>query len=425
MNLFGTSGIRRLADRNLLDIAFKTGIALGQIHRDIVIARDTRTSGNAVKYALLSGLLSAGVTCHDAGLTPTPTLAINLKKTQIGIMITASHNPPEYNGIKIFNPDGSSFDSRQQIELEKIINQTQMTVSWDKMQSDCQLYPNAVENHIDHIMKDIPPLPPIKIVVDCGCGAASVITPNLLRRLGCEVIAINSHPSGFFPRNAEPTEANLGTLMSICRQLNAIGIAHDGDADRMMAVDEQGRFISGDKLMVILARHLKAKEIVTTIDASMVIEEMGFKTIRTPVGDTYVSEKLRRGGDFGGEPSGAWVFPTSSLCPDGIYTAAVTAVIAAGNSLSSLAGSIPQYPILRGSIANNGIDFTLIVRSLNGLGESAIDNSDGCKLIFSDGWLLCRPSGTEPRIRITAEANTEARVHDLYDRVVKTINKIK
>jgi phosphoglucosamine mutase len=424
MSLFGSSGIRRIADRNLMEIAFKVGFALGHTNKEIIIARDTRTSGNALKYALLSGLLSSGTVCHDAGIVPTPTLAVSLKGSQTGVMITASHNPPEYNGIKIFNADGSSFDSKQQAELETHINQSPVTASWDKRQDDCLLFSGAIENHINHIMKDISNISKVKIVVDCGCGAASVITPYLLRRLGCEVMAINSHPSGFFPRNIEPTESNLEDLMHICRDMNAIGIAHDGDADRLMVVDEQGRFISGDRLMVILANQIKANEIITTVDASMVIENLGFKTIRTKVGDTYVSEKLKQGGDIGGEPSGAWIFPVSSLCPDGIYAAAVVATIASENKLSSLAEKIPQYPILRGSILYNGVGVARVIRSLKEMKASRIDESDGCKLIFEDGWLLCRPSGTEPRIRVTAEAETETRVHELYNIAIEAINKI-
>lgn len=410
-----------MADRNLFEIAFETGLALGQRHKDIIIGRDTRTSGNALKFALLSGLLSAGAKCRDAGIVPTPTLAAAVKESQIGVMITASHNPPEYNGMKIFNPDGSSFDTRQQTELEKMFDDRLSTTSWDNIQTDCLPYAEAVENHIAHICKNIPSVPKIKIVVDCACGAASVITPVLLRRLGCEVLAINSHPSGFFPHIIEPIEENLGDLMSICRQMKAVGIAHDGDADRMMAVDEKGRFIPGDKLLIILAKQLKAREIVTTVDASMVTEESGFRTIRTRVGDSFVSEELRKSGDFGGEPSGAWIFPTNSLCPDGIYAAAILTEIAASGSLAAMVDNIPQYPIMRGSVPSNGVEFSQIIKSLYKIKSSRTDLSDGCKLIFEDGWLLCRPSGTEPKIRITAEAKNEVRVKELFDQAKKAI----
>jgi phosphoglucosamine mutase len=421
MGLFGTSGIRKLANQSLFKIAFETGLALGQSHKDIIIGRDTRTSGNALKYALLSGLLSAGARCFDAGIVPTPTLAMAVGKSYIGVMITASHNPPEYNGIKIFNPDGSSFDVEQQAELEKVIGNSPTSASWDKIQTDSLPYPEAIENHISHIMKYIPSSPKTKVVVDCSCGAASVITPILLRRLGFDVITLNSHPSGFFPHDIEPIESNLGDLINVCLHLKAIGIAHDGDADRMMAVDEKGRFISGDRLLVILATQLKAREIVTTVDASMVVEELGFRTSRTKVGDTYVSEALRRGGDFGGEPSGAWIFPESSLCPDGIYAAAALAALASKDKLSSIVDGIPEYPIIRGSEPSNNIELPQIIEALSSLKSSRIDLSDGCKIMFEDGWILCRPSGTEPKIRITAEAKNRERARELYDNAVKLI----
>jgi phosphoglucosamine mutase len=421
MALFGSSGIRRLADRNLLEIAFKTGVALGQTYHDVVIGRDTRTSGNAIKFSLLSGLLATGARCRDAGIVPTPTLAAAVEKSQIGAMITASHNPPEYNGIKLFNPDGSSFDIKQQTDLEAIIEANPAITSWEGIQNDCIPYTEAIENHLTKICKNLPSIPKVKVVVDCACGAASVITPILLRRMGCEVIALNSHPSGFFPHVIEPIEENLGDLMRICREMKAVGIAHDGDADRMMAVNEKGRFITGDKLMVILAKQINAREIITTVDASMVTEESGFRTRRTRVGDSFVSEELRKSGDFGGEPSGAWIFPKNSLCPDGIYAAAVLVEIASGGSLASIVDNIPQYPILRGSVPSKGAEFSQIVKSLSKIKSMQIDLSDGCKLIFADGWLLCRPSGTEPKIRITAEAKNESRVKELFNQAKATI----
>jgi phosphoglucosamine mutase len=423
MELFGSSGIRRIADRDLLHIGQEVGFALGKMQKDIIIGRDTRSSGNSLKFALLSGLLSSGVRCRDAGIVPTPTLAAALSEGQIGIMITASHNPPEYNGIKIFNADGSSFDKEQQDVLERLMHNP-VTVPWSEMQIDCPPYDQAIENHIGRIVKDIGTIDKLKIVVDCGCGAAAVITPYLLQRLGCEVIAINSHPSGFFPHDIEPIEKNLGDLRRICREMKTVGIAHDGDADRMMAVDEEGNFISGDKMLVILARQLNAKSIVTTVDTSMVVEELGYHTIRTKVGDTYVSEMLRKGGDLGGEPSGAWIFPRISLCPDGIYGAALMAKMASKTNVASVVKNIPEYPMLRGSVPGDTNEFPKVFMALENLSPEKIDKSDGYKLQFKDGWLLCRPSGTEPKIRITTEAKSEARAHELYEKVVKIISNI-
>ena len=423
MGLFGTSGIRRLFDRDLLELALRTGLAVGSVCKNVVVGGDTRTSTGAMKNAVAAGLLAASAKCEDAGVLPTPTLAGAARRFDAGVMITASHNSPEYNGIKLLNPDGSAFSPAQQKEIEKLILGESLKVApWSEI-GQSHGYPRAIEEHIERIARDFPKALDVKVALDCGGGTASVITPHLLRRLGCEVLEINCPPtSGIFPRPSEPTEANLGDLMKTVRESGVdVGIAHDGDADRMMAVDEKGRFISSDKLMVILARAIGAKDIVTTIDASMVIEEMGFKVRRTRVGDNYVSEELKKGGDFGGEPSGAWVFPDVSLCPDGIYAAAQIASIASRNKLSKLAGGIPAYPILRGSIASDGVAVSALASRLESLKPVSVDKSDGFKLDFKDGWLLVRPSGTEPKIRLTVEARTETRVRELYDSVVTLI----
>lgn len=421
MGLFGTSGIRRTADRTLLEIALRVGLAVGRTRKSVVVAGDTRTSTGVIKHAVVSGLLASGARCVDAGIVPTPTLALAASEFEAGIMITASHNPPEYNGLKLFNTDGSGFDSAQQSEIEKLVSGVLSTAPWNNMGSICLPYEKAIEKHLEHIMKNLPQVKKTRVVIDCACGAASVITPDLLRRMGCEVVALNCNPSGFFPHDVEPIERNLGDLIRMAQELGAIGIAHDGDADRMMAVDEKGCFIPGDKLLVLLAQEIGAKKIVTTVDASMVIEEIGFLVNRTKVGDTFVSTELKKGGDFGGEPSGAWVFPKNSLCPDGIYAAAVLTVIASRESLSSLVDRIPQYPVIRDSLTSNGVVIPELYKSLLSLGPLSVNNADGLKLSFDEGWLLVRPSGTEPKIRITVEAKNETRARELYDLAVKTV----
>lgn len=424
MRLFGTSGIRRVADKSLVELALKVGLAVGKVYGNVVIGGDTRTSSDALKHAFISGALAAGARCSDAGVLPTPTLALAARKFQAGAMITASHNPPEYNGIKLLNPDGSAFNTEQQEQIEEMIfNDTLSASPWSEI-GHSSIYDGAIEAHIEHILKDIPSLPKLKVVLDCDCGAASVITPLLLGRLGCEVIALNCFPTGFFPRAIEPTEANLEDLIRITREFDAdLGIAHDGDADRMMAVDDKGRFIPGDKLLVIFAQQSGAKQVVTTIDASMVIDEMGFNVTWTRVGDTYVSEELKKGGDFGGEPSGSWVFPENSLCPDGIYAAARLVAIASEKKLSQLVDNIPQYPISRGSVDREGLSMAALERRLLAMKPLSVNNTDGIKLNFKDGWLLIRASGTEPKIRVTAEARSETRAHQLYDSGIRAIKE--
>jgi phosphoglucosamine mutase len=191
----------------------------------------------------------------------------------------------------------------------------------------------------------------------------------------------------------------------------------------MMIIDDKGRFVSGDKLMSIFAQQLSVGKVITVVDASMVINEMGFDVIRTKVGDPYVSDELRKGGDFGGEPSGSWIFPKKSLCPDGIYAAALAAYIASQQKISLLVDNIPSYSLIRGSIKGENVISFELKRRLNELRPLSIDSIDGTKLNFEDGWVLIRPSGTEPKIRITAEAKTSERANLLYNQCMKIVQQ--
>ena len=422
MRLFGTSGIRDIFNRDLLYLALRAGLAVGRIYPEVIVGSDTRTSSDVLKHAVITGLLAAGARCEDAGVVPTPTLALVAGKFSAGVMITASHNPPQYNGLKFINPDGSSFGSGQQAPIEEmILNESPDITPWNNIR-ESGVYRGAVEQHVARIIEDFPAGFNLKVVLDCGCGAASVITPYLLRKLGCEVVEINCAPGGFSPRPIEPAESNLEDLIRATKESGAdLGIAHDGDADRMMAVDDRGRFIPGDKLLVILARAVRAKEVVTTLDTSMVVEKAGFNVRRTRIGDTWVSEELRNGGDFGGEPSGSWIFPGVSLCPDGIYAAARMVAIASRQKLSQLVTDTPGYPLLRDSVSSDGVAVSGLESSLMALEPLSVSKIDGIKISFKDGWLLVRASGTEPKIRLTAEAKSQVRVRQLRDSGLRAI----
>jgi phosphoglucosamine mutase len=420
MKFFGSSGIRAVFDKDLLNLAFRVGLAVGGQYKKVVIGRDTRTSSDAMKHAVIAGLLTAGARCCDAGVTPTPTLAYVTREFDAGVMITASHNPPEYNGLKLFNSNGSSFGTSQQAQIEEALSAESYEVAhWENIKN-CRVYKGAITRHIEVITSCFKKTLKVKVAVDAGGGAAYEISPWLLEKLGCEVVALNCHPSGIFPRGSEPSEANLSDLRRLVKDSGAaVGIAHDGDADRMMAVDERGRYIPGDKLLVLLARAVGASEVVTTLDASMAIEEMSFHVRRTRIGDTWVSEELKKGGDFGGETSGAWIFPS-------VYAAAIIASIASQYRLSELVDAIPVYPIRRGSVASDGVVMPRLMSELKFLQPASVSNTDGLKLGFTDGWLLVRPSGTEPKIRLTAEAKTENRAQQLYDEGLSAVrNSIK
>lgn len=399
-------------------------MAVGTRYKKIVVGRDTRTSGDTLRHAVTAGILASGSRCIDAGILPTPTLAYLTREYDAGIMITASHNPPQYNGLKLLNPDGSAFSGEQQDLVEEMVEgRYGEGVLWQNMFA-AEEDSTGIEKHIARITGDFKNGINARVVIDCGCCAACGITPELLKRLGCDVIPLNCFPSGVFPHDVEPVEANLGDLMKAVSETGAdLGIAHDGDADRMMAVDEQGRFVNGDKMLAILGKSLGAGKIVTTIDASMIIEEMQFQVTRTRVGDPYVSEELKNGGIFGGEPSGAWVFPAVSFCPDGIYAAALIASIASREKLSVIADNLASYAVKRGNINGNiacmdDLHYRLKAR-FNPLTE---DKTDGIKLNLEDGWILIRPSGTEPKIRLSVEARNVKLAAEYYADCFSIIN---
>ena len=427
MKLFGSSGIRQIVTADFLHLMFQVGRAVGSSCQSAVIGCDTRTSSEAVKYSFISGLLAAGASAADAGALPTPTLAYTTRDFNAGAMITASHNPPQYNGIKLVNPDGSAFDSMQREQIVKRLSGKSFALApWHKMKY-CIDYTGAVDKHIARIQMDFPGGYGLRVVVDCGGGAASVITPQLLSKLDCKVIPLYCEPTGRFPREVEPLPENLNELIQTVKSKKAdLGIAHDGDADRIAVIDDKGRFVSADKLTALFARRLGVRKVVTTVDASMVIDELGFEVVRTRVGDAFVSDELRAKASmyaraFGAEPSGCYIFPRVSLCPDGIYAAAKIIEIASKRKLSALVDEISSYPVLRGSVAGDRSAMKTVERKLKAEAEGKLDTVDGLRLEFKDGWLLIRPSGTEPKIRITAEAKSRKRSKEIFDFGIKTV----
>jgi phosphoglucosamine mutase len=394
--LFGSSGIRRKFDQTLIDTALRVGSALAYRSKDVLVGTDTRTTSPLLAHMVTSGILGSGGTAHLCGVVPTPTVAYNTRYSQAGCMITASHNPEEYNGLKLFNPDGSSFTQMQQGEMEELLKTTYWT---DWQHQGGERIVDALSPHKEAILKLTSIKREITVILDCGNGAGCALSPSLLSDAGVKVIAINANPSGHFSRPSEPLKENLGNIGEMVRKTGAdCAVVHDGDADRMMAFDNKGRYIDGDHLMMLFAMYLDAKHVVTTSDASMIIEEIA-EVRRTPVGDAYVSEELLSWGDFGGEPSGAWVFPQISYCPDGPFAAALFCEIASQWNIAERIDAMPAYPILRESFSS-----TTARDTVTALG--AASPTDGIRIAEESGWCLIRASGTEPKIRITAEGKT-------------------
>jgi len=390
----------------LVDTALSVGSALGSRSSDILLGMDTRTTSPLLTHLVISGIIGSGGTARVAGIAPTPSVAYSTRTVKTGCMITASHNPEEYNGLKLLNPNGSSFNQSQQTEMEELIKIHHWT-DWQHQGSE--QVTDAVTPHKNAILEKINIKTGTEVVVDCGNGAGSVLTPELLADAGAKTTCINCNPSGHFARPSEPLKENVNYIGKLVKKTkSACAVVHDGDADRMMAFDNKGRFIDGDHLLMLFVKYLDAKQVVTTSDASMIIEEIA-EVRRTPVGDTYVSEELLKWGDFGGEPSGAWIFPKISYCPDGPYAAALFCQISSEWNIANELDAMPSYPVLRESF------FSKTAREIV-MALGATKPTDGIRISTEDGWCLIRASGTESKIRITAEGKTLQKAKEILQR---------
>jgi phosphoglucosamine mutase len=413
--LFGSSGIRMKFGQTLIDTALRVGSALASRSSDILVGMDTRTTSPLLSHLMISGILGTGATAHVTGIAPTPSVAYSTRTLKAGCMITASHNPEEYNGLKLFNSNGSSFTHAQQAEMEELIK-IQKWTDWRHQGSERPI--DALTPHKNAILDRVSIGAGTTVVVDCGNGAGSVLTPDLLADAGAKTVCINCNPSGHFARPSEPLEENVSHIGDFVKKTeSACAVVHDGDADRMMAFDGKGRYIDGDHLLMLFAKYLDAKRVVTTSDASMIIEEIA-EVRRTPVGDTYVSEELLKWGDFGGEPSGAWIFPKISYCPDGPYAAALFCEISSEWNVATELDSMPSYSILRESYICETARETV-----SALG--ATNPTDGIRTADENGWVLIRASGTEPKIRITAEGKTRKKATEMLERGRRMIRQGK
>ena len=444
--LFGTSGIRAIANKDLTpELTVKIGLAIATTTNKgtITIAHDTRTTSPMIQHSLIAGLQAAGSTIYTLGLLPTPVLAFLTRelKATTGIVITASHNPPQYNGIKLFNKDTTPYNEKQQKQIEKTIqNNTYKRASWQNVGSAKSL--DESNRYLQMIQNSVKLDKEWRVILDPGNGATSQIAPVLFRTLGCKVTAINTQPDGFFPgRNPEPEARSLQPLCQTVKHLQAdLGIAYDGDGDRMVLVDEDDEFVSLDQILAAYASYVVRKQkggiIVTNIEASMCIEKMtephNGKVIRTKVGDVHIATAVKQyKAIFGGEPCGAWIHPNFHYCPDGILSSILIlkALEEENKKLSSFVAETPRYPTLRRSITCPNQAKSVVMKKLEKKISTAFPEVrekvtiDGIRLTLENGWILVRPSGTEPLIRITVEVDSEKRAKEIIEKGVKTVKK--
>ena len=444
--LFGSSGVRGLVNVDLTPVLaceVASAVATFAKAKRVVVAKDTRVSGDMIEDALISGLVSCGTDVLLAGIVPTPVCAHAVKafSADAGFMLTASHNPPQYNGIKVFNSNGLSYTDADQEAVEKNVAENRFALAdWRCLGSTRNI--DATDAYMKMASQHVCLKKKWRVVVDPGCGATFSVGPRLLGALGCKVTALNAQPDGHFPaRKSEPNAESLQNLSQVVKALGAdVGIGFDGDGDRVAFVDERGVFVSLDRSLAAYGAFVIKKsgggEVVTNVEASMSIETMaqkyGGKVSRTPVGDVYVSEVVKRDGAvFGGEPCGAWVHPNLNLCPDGPLSAVLflAALEESGKSVSEFVGEAPEYITMRENVACKNEAKYRIVQKLGTALKVAFPDytdfstADGARLALKKGWILIRASGTEPLIRLTVEGESVEVAKDITAKATALIHK--
>ncbi|MFB6174320.1 MAG: phosphoglucosamine mutase [Halobacteriales archaeon] len=413
--MFGTSGIRgRVGEAVTADLALSVGRALAADADRVVLGRDPRESGRFLADAVSAGLRECGADVVRLGLAATPTVArsVGWLDADAGVAVTASHNPPEDNGLKLWQPSGQAFDEPRRDAITERVRSGRFDLrDWEGTGAEAAA--DATERHREAIVEAAGPAE-IPVVVDVGNGAGGV-TADALVGMGCQVETLNAQPDGRFPgRPSEPTGEHCRALCDLVGASGAaLGIAHDGDADRTMAVAEDGTWVSGDALLALFARQAAGEgdRVAAPVDTSLAVAdalaEVGADLEYTPVGDVHVAERASEPGvAFGGEPSGAWIWPRETLCPDGPLAAAkLAALVDREGPLSELLAGIESYPIRR-----ENVELAEKAAVMERVREAAVERYgdvetlDGVRIDLGDAWFLVRASGTQPLVRITAEA---------------------
>ena len=438
---FGTDGIRGIAGESLTaDLSFKVGKALGKLltekkeHPKVIIGRDTRISCDMIEQALTAGLTSTGVNVMTVGTIPTPAIAYLTKtiETDSGIMISASHNPYQDNGIKIFGPDGFKLTDDQELEIEHLIDNTDeiKNASFEKIG---KLYSGneLTQKYVQHIKQSISgDFSGIKIALDCANGATTGVAPFIFGDLEADIETIGCKPNGI-NINDNVGSTKIDTIANFVKENNVdVGFAFDGDGDRVLAVDSKGNIVDGDKIMFILAKHLKEQGelkdnmVVSTVMSNIgfykAIEENGLQSVKTAVGDRYVVEEMRNNDySLGGEQSGHIILMNYATTGDGILTAVKLADIikTSGKSLEELASEVSIYPQKLVNI--KVIDKKSAIEDVEILAECEKVEEE----LEGNGRILLRASGTENLIRVMVEASSDELTDKYCEQVAKIVRE--
>lgn len=441
---FGTDGVRGVANTELTcDLAYKLGraggyvLAQGKDKVKVIVGKDTRVSGDMLEAALISGLMSVGCDVITVGVIPTPGVAYLTKKYEAdcGVVISASHNPVEYNGIKFFNKDGYKLDDEVELEIEGYIDNIEKVdyhPVGEKVGRKIFVH-NAQRDYIDYLKSIVNvDFKGLKVVLDCANGAAYKVAPTIFSELGANVVTINSAPDGNNINDKCGSTHPEKLQKAVVENKANLGLAYDGDADRLIAVDENGNIVDGDHIMVLSAIHLKNKgrlaqdtlvvTVMSNIGLTIAAKEHCINLATTAVGDRYVLEEMKNSGyNLGGEQSGHMIFLDYNTTGDGVLSSLVLAqiVLEEGKNLSELAAVMTQYPqvLVNARIKNENKNRYMEYPEIKSEIERIEELLDGC------GRVLIRPSGTEPLVRVMLEGKEEGQIKELATNLANIIQE--
>ncbi|SHE79003.1 phosphoglucosamine mutase [Desulforamulus putei] len=441
--LFGTDGVRGVANTELTaELAFRLGRAGAHVltrqghPRKVIIGRDTRISGDMLEAALAAGICSVGVDVYKVGVLPTPAIAYLTRKlgAGAGVVISASHNPVADNGIKFFGPSGYKLPDELEAQIEKLATDPEAHLPKPTGGDLGRMYmvENALDQYVEYVKGTISTdLQGLKVVVDCANGAAYRVAPRVLSELGAEVIPIFHLPDGVNINDNCGSTHPEALMAEVVKQGADLGLAHDGDADRVLAVDHAGNLVDGDQIMVLCAKHLKARgklrknTVVVTVMSNLglhkALEKSDINVVETKVGDRYVLEKLLETGTrFGGEQSGHIIFLEHNTTGDGIITALqlLSVVKETGKPLAQLAGQMEKYPQILKNVRVQ--DKTAVMNSP--IITEAIRRFE--RDLAGQGRILVRPSGTEPLVRIMVEGKDMEELQAIVDKMAEIVGSI-
>ena len=446
--LFGTNGIRGLVNKELtpemaINVALSIGTFFGK--KNLLVGHDARTSGPMFAKAVISGLTATGCNVFFAGMAPTPALQYAVKNHCIdgGVIITASHNPPEYNGIKVIWKDGIEISHEQETEIENIYFENKLVFAeWYKLGAKRELavvndeYVEAIKKHVN--VSEIAGKN-FHVVVDAANSVGGLTAPQLLRELGCKVTTINANIDGTFPgRLPEPRPENLKEIAAIVKAVGAdLGVAFDGDADRSIFVAENGEIYWGDKTFALIEKHFlienPSSKIVTPVSSSTLVKDTADaykgEIVWTKVGSVTVSHTMKElNAKLGGEENGGVFYGPHQVVRDGAMTTALILGIMAktGEKLSELIAEQPRYFIKKGKVdCPEDKKEKMLKKLLEQVKGENISTIDGVKIWFKDkSVILVRPSGTEPIYRLYAEAKNQEKASKLISDYSVTLKEI-